>query len=45
MAKTVKKVLQEEYSRLKKVVEKLIKPKKELAAPQLILQPVRNKNI
>jgi len=45
MAKTVKKVLHEEYNRLKKVFDKLIKPKKEQAAPQLVLQPIRNKNI
>lgn len=45
MAKTVKKALQEEYSRLKKAFDKLIKPKKEQAAPQLVLQPIRTKNI
>ena len=38
MANTVKKVLQEAF-------DKLIKPKKEQAAPQLVLQPVRSKNI
>lgn len=45
MANTVKKVLHEEYSRLKKVFDKLIRPKKEQATPQLMLQPVRSKNI
>jgi hypothetical protein len=43
MAKTVKKVLQEEYRRLKNAMEKLIKPKNQEAVPQLILQPVRDK--
>jgi hypothetical protein len=45
MARSVKKVLQEQYDRLKKVMEKIIKPKKEEPVPQLVLQPVRNKNI
>ena len=45
MSNRVKKVLQEEYSRLKKTFDKLIKPKKEQPLPQLILQPVRSKNI
>ena len=45
MARSVKKVLQEQYGRLKKVMEKIIKPKKEEPVPQLVLQPVRNKNI
>ncbi len=43
MAKSVKKMLQEEYSRLKKAMEKIIKPKKQEALPQLVLQPVREK--
>ena len=45
MARSVKKVLQEQYDRIKKVMEKIIKPKKEEPVPQLVLQPVRNKNI
>ncbi len=45
MARSVKKVLQEQYDRLKRVMEKIIKPKKEEPVPQLVLQPVRNKNI
>lgn len=45
MARSVKKVLQEQYDRLKKVMEKIIKPKKEEPVLQLVLQPVRNKNI
>ena len=43
MAKTVKNILREEYNRLKKAMEKIIKPKKQEAIPQLILQPVRNR--
>lgn len=45
MANTVKKVLHEEYSRLKKAFDKLIRPKKVKTAPQLVLQPIRTKNI
>jgi hypothetical protein len=37
----VKKVLREEYDRLKKAMEKMIKPKKQ-GSPQMVLQPVRN---
>lgn len=44
MAKSVKKVMREEYDRLKKVLEKMIKPRKEQNFPSLVLQPVRNKN-
>jgi hypothetical protein len=43
MAKSVKKVMKEEFDRLKNVLERLIKPKKEKNYPSLILQPVRNK--
>ncbi len=42
MAKSVKNVLKEEYSRLKKAMEKIINPKKQQRLPQLVLQPVRN---
>ena len=45
MANKVKKVLQEEYTRLKKAFDNLIKAKKEQASPRLMLQPVRSKNI
>jgi hypothetical protein len=38
-----KKTLQEGYSSLKKVLEKIIKPNKKQAIPQLVLQPVRDK--
>jgi len=43
MSKSVKKMLREEYSRLKRVMEKIIKPKGKDALPQLVLQPVREK--
>lgn len=42
MANT-RKVLQEGYSRLKKTLDKLLKPDQKKVQPQLILQPVRNK--
>lgn len=45
MAKSLKKMLQEEYSSLKKAMEKIIKPKKKEALPQLVLQPVHEKKI
>jgi len=45
MPKTIKKVLQEEYNRLKKVFDKLLSPKKEQATPPFALQPIRKKNI
>ena len=41
MSRSVKKVLREEYNRLKRAVEKMMSPKKEDAS-QLVLQPVRN---
>ncbi len=44
MAKSVKKVIREEYNRLKRAMEKMMKPKKQGAMPSLILQPVRTKN-
>ena len=34
------KVLKEGYGRLKKILEKIMNPKKE--QPQLVLQPIRN---
>ncbi len=43
MAKSVKKGIREEYNRLKKVLEKLLKPKKNQSFPSLVLQPVRDK--
>lgn len=44
MAKTLKKTIKEEYNRLKKVLEKIIKPEKEQSFPSLVLQPVKNRN-
>jgi hypothetical protein len=42
MSKT-KKMLREEYERLKKVFKKLLQPGNQQSMPQLVLQPVRNK--
>jgi len=42
MEQKIKKTLHEEYNRLKKVFEKIMKPGNE-PMPQLLLQPVRNK--
>lgn len=43
MKKTAKKILQEEYNRLKRAIEKMINPKQGQAVPQWVLQPVRQK--
>jgi hypothetical protein len=43
MANTTKKVMREEMDRLKKMLDKILKPGKQPALPQLALQPVRNK--
>lgn len=43
MAKSLKKSLKEEYNRLKRVLEKIVNPKKEQAYPSLVLQPVKNR--
>ena len=40
MANNTNKVMKEGYSRLKKILEKIITPKKE--QPRLVLQPIRN---
>ena len=42
MQKKIKTTLQDEYNRLKKVVEKILNPGNQ-PLPQLLLQPVRNK--
>jgi hypothetical protein len=42
MPNTVKQTLREEYTRLKKVFEKIIKPGRKKQQPQLVLQPYRN---
>jgi len=38
-----RKVLQEGYSRLKKTLERLLKPGEKKVQPQFALQPVRNR--
>ena len=43
MADTTNKVMKEGYGRLKKILEKIFKPKKEQPRPQLVLQPIRNR--
>jgi hypothetical protein len=42
MAHSTKKILREEYDRLKKAFEKIIRPKRQPVQPQLVLQPIRN---
>lgn len=41
MSGTAKKILREEYNRLKGMLEKITKPKKKEQQPQLVLQPYR----
>lgn len=43
MANNTNKVLKEGYDRLKKTLEKILKPQKEQPRPQLVLQPIRNR--
>ena len=43
MANHTNKVLREGYDRLKKILKKIIRPDKERAQPQLVLQPIRNR--
>lgn len=45
MSNKIKQNIRRELDRLKKGMEKLIKPKKEQPVPQLVLQPYRNKKI
>lgn len=45
MRKSVKKLVREEYNRLKKVIEKIVDQKKEEALSQLVLQPLRQKKL
>lgn len=42
MSKKARKILKEEYKRLKKAFEKIMKPGREQALPPVLLQPVRN---
>ena len=43
MPNSTKKILREEYQRLKNAVEKILKPTKNHPQPQLILQPISDK--
>ena len=43
MANNTNKVLREGYDRLKKILKRIIKPDKEQAQSQLVLQPIRNR--
>ena len=40
---TTKKLLKQEYDRLKRAVEKMMKPVKKEPQPQYLLQPIREK--
>ncbi len=40
---TTKKILKQEYDRLKRAVEKMMKPVKKDPQPQYLLQPIRDK--
>jgi hypothetical protein len=41
MSKTAKKIIRKEYNRLKNLLDKMIKPDKNKAIPQWVLQPVK----
>ena len=43
MPNTIKQSLREGYDRLKKTVEKIMRPKKKEQLPHLVLQPYRPK--
>lgn len=43
MAKKTTKIFKKVYSRLKKIFEKILSPKKNNQQTQLILQPIRTK--
>jgi hypothetical protein len=45
MSEKLKQNIRKEFDRLKKGMERLIKPRKEQPQPQLVLQPYRNKKI
>lgn len=42
MSETNNKILREEYNRLRKTLQRILKPGKNKTRPQLVLQPVRN---
>lgn len=44
MSNTAKKILNQEYDRLKNAVKKMLKPQRKEPVPQLVLQPLRNRN-
>ena len=41
MAGSIKKVLKEEYSRIRRALEKMIKPRQDKEDPKWALQPIR----
>lgn len=43
MSDTAKKILKQEYERLKKAIKKISNPYKKEPQPQLVLQPCRTK--
>ncbi len=43
MSDTTKKILKQEYERLKKAFKKIVDPYKKEPQPQLVLQPYRTK--
>ncbi len=45
MKKSKTNIFEKEVQRLKKVLEKILVPGKEKSNQQLVLQPVKNKNI
>jgi hypothetical protein len=45
MGKSIKKTIQDKLNSLKRSLDKAINPGNKQHLPQLILQPVRNKNI
>jgi len=44
MSNTAKKILREEYNRLKNALKKILKPERREPVPHLVLQPLRNRN-
>lgn len=45
MSQKIKKVIKEEYNRLKKAFDKILKDSSQRVYPQPALQPVRNKKL
>jgi hypothetical protein len=44
MSNTAKKILKQEYERLKNALRKILKPERKDPVPQLVLQPLRNRD-